>query len=82
MRTTLDIDDDLLAAAREIARREHQSLGTVISRLARQTLSGSADGAVDAAEAPEAVAGFRPFPSRGAPVTNETIDRVRDAEGT
>ena len=26
-------------------------------------------------------AGFRPFPSRGGPVTNETIDAIRDAEG-
>ena len=33
MRTTLDIDDDLLAAAKELARRERTTAGEVISRL-------------------------------------------------
>ena len=31
MRTTLDIDDGVLAAARAIAEAEHRSLGSVIS---------------------------------------------------
>ena len=31
MRTTLDIDDDLLAAAKELARREGRSAGQVVS---------------------------------------------------
>lgn len=34
-RTTLVIDDDTLAAAREIAAREEKSIGEVISALAR-----------------------------------------------
>lgn len=35
MRTTLQIDDDVLDAARAIAESEDTSLGAVISRLAR-----------------------------------------------
>jgi hypothetical protein len=35
MRTTPDIEDDVLLAAKEMARREHLSAGQVISRLVR-----------------------------------------------
>ncbi len=36
MRTTLDIDDDVLRAAKELARRERKSAGRVLSELARR----------------------------------------------
>jgi len=36
MRTTLDIADDVLFAAKEIARREQKSLGQVVSDLVRK----------------------------------------------
>ena len=39
MRTTLVIDDDVLAAAKHLAGREHKSIGEVISMLAREGLS-------------------------------------------
>lgn len=39
MRTTLNIDDDVAAAARELAADEHRSLGSVISELARRGLT-------------------------------------------
>ena len=39
MRTTLDIDDDVVAAARELAVGERRSLGSVISELARRGLT-------------------------------------------
>ncbi|MDX2270249.1 MAG: hypothetical protein NW208_19260 [Bryobacter sp.] len=39
MRTTLDIDDDVLAAAKELARLKQQGLGRTISDLARQSLT-------------------------------------------
>lgn len=39
MRTTLDIDDDVVAAARELAADERRSLGSVISELARRGLT-------------------------------------------
>jgi hypothetical protein len=41
MRTTLTIDDDLLAVVRELAERQRRSLGAVISDLARQSLVAS-----------------------------------------
>jgi len=39
VRTTLDLDDDLLAAARELAAAERRSLGSVVSELARRGLT-------------------------------------------
>ncbi len=39
MRTTLNIDDDVAAAARELAACERRSLGSVISALARRGLT-------------------------------------------
>lgn len=44
MRTTLDIDDAVLAAAKEIARARGQTTGMVISELARQGLEGNRPG--------------------------------------
>jgi hypothetical protein len=38
MRTTLSIEDDVLAAAKELAAREGKTVGEVISALARQAL--------------------------------------------
>jgi len=39
VRTTLDIDDDVIAAARELATSERRSLGAVVSELARRGLT-------------------------------------------
>lgn len=39
MRTTLAIDDDVLAAAKHLAEREQRTVGEVISALARQGLA-------------------------------------------
>ena len=41
MRTTLTIDDDLLAAAKTLARAKSESVGRVISDLARRGLSAA-----------------------------------------
>ena len=38
MRTTLAIDDDVLAAARAIARQSNRTIGEVVSDLARSAL--------------------------------------------
>ncbi|MDB4336821.1 CopG family transcriptional regulator [Synechococcus sp. AH-603-M21] len=46
MRTTLQLDDDVLAAARVLALQRQSTIGDVISDLARQALSRSADGGV------------------------------------
>ena len=39
MRTTLELDDDVVAAARELATGARRSLGSVISELARRGLT-------------------------------------------
>ena len=80
MRTTVDIEDDVLAAAKELSRQQGRSAGAVISALLRQALTGSAPGA-STERAQESVAGFRPFPSRGRAVTNSGVDALRDTEG-
>lgn len=74
MRTTLDIDDDVLNAAKERARRENTTAGKVISQLARQSLIAPRPTGV--AE-PGTAYGFTPFESRGAVITNELIDKLR-----
>jgi hypothetical protein len=42
MRTTLELDDDLLSAAKHLARQRRATLGRVISELARQSLAAKA----------------------------------------
>jgi hypothetical protein len=77
VRTTLDIDDDVLHAAKERARREGKTAGEVISQLARAALTAAAS---TRGGERNAVQGFRPFPSRGGIVTNDLIDRMRDED--
>jgi len=78
MRTTLDIDEDVLRAAKERARRENKTAGTVISELARAALTAPPRTSV--AGESKAVYGFRPFPKRGGIVTNELIDKLREED--
>jgi hypothetical protein len=79
MRTTLDIDDDVLAAAKELSRRQSVSAGKMLSQLARLALAG--DVPASAGRARGGVAGFRPIASRGVPVTSKLVDSLRDADG-
>ena len=87
MRTTLDIEDDVLFAAKEIARREKKSLGQVISELARRAFAAGQTSGQQAPPAPPraserlATYGIQPLPARGSLVTNELIERLRDEEG-
>jgi hypothetical protein len=75
MRTTLDIADDVLQAAKERARREHKTAGQVVSELLRQALTAPPARAI---REPKAVHGFTPFPRRGAVITNDLIDQLRN----
>ncbi|MBZ0114891.1 MAG: ribbon-helix-helix protein, CopG family [Thermoanaerobaculia bacterium] len=78
MRTTLNIDDDILHAIKERARREHRSTGEVLSNIVRESLvRGSQSGEI-AEEG--SFYGFDPLPHRGPVVSNELIDRLRDEE--
>ena len=76
MRTTLDIANDVLRAAKDRARREKKSTGEVISELARSALTAPPE--APSARAPKALHGFRPFPKRGGIVNNELIDTLRE----
>jgi hypothetical protein len=77
MRTTLDIDDDVLNAAKERARHQRKTVGEIVSELAREALTGTTAIAPGVRES-RSVHGFRPFPKRGGVVTNDLIDKLRD----
>lgn len=85
MRTTLDIDDDVLDAAKALARAAHTTSGKVISDVMRRAIQqGLAHGdpapVLRAAE-PVAVYGFVPLTSGGKIVTNDMVRALRDETG-
>lgn len=73
MRTTLKLDEDVLAAARALARQQDRTLGEVVSALARRGLA-------PATPAPEYRNGIRLMPVRSdaRPMTLEEINELRD----
>ena len=79
MRTTLDIADDVLMAVKERARREKRSAGEVLSECAREGLMHRNH--TYEATRPESFYGFEPLPARGAAVSNDLIDKLRDEDG-
>ncbi len=82
MRTTLDIDDEDLNAAKAIARRQHKTAGSVISELARRALTQPMpEQQTPASGSQEAFFGFRPLVAEGRVLSNETVERLREQEG-
>ena len=75
MRTTINLDDDVLLIVKERARRERRTIGEVLSELARLALAGRVPD-----RSGEEFHGFRPLPPRGRPVSNAEIDRLREDE--
>ena len=72
MRTTLAIDDDILVAAKAMARQQNRSLGEIISDLARKSL-----------RRPESCSERNGIPLLGGnpntpPVTLEMVNALRD----
>lgn len=73
LRTTLAIDEDVLGAAKEIAERDHKTLGKVISDLARQAMRPASterrtrDGVLLLPVGPDA-----------GPVTLDMVNKLRD----
>ena len=77
MRTTLEIDDDVLLAAKELAAAQGSTAGKVLSELARKGLSASAS------RKPAARRNGIPLlaPRKGArPVTSATVAALLDDE--
>jgi hypothetical protein len=72
MRTTLAIDDDVLAAAKHLAERENKSVGEVVSTLARLGLTRASRGS-------KTERNGIPLLRRGpTPVTLELVNQLRD----
>ena len=73
MRTTLDLDDDVMAAARELASAEKRSIGAVVSELARRGLTPArveVDGELPVIRVPAGTA----------PITPEMVRRALDED--
>jgi len=72
MRTTLDIDEDVLLATKAIAKQKSLSMGKVLSELARQTLTHQLE--------TDTRNGVPLFPQQpgASVVTLELVNRLRD----
>ncbi len=72
MQTTIDIDDDVLADAEQLARQTSQTVGKVLSSLSRMQLKLSLSASTGRS-------GFPLLPMRDpTPVTLEDVNRLRD----
>ena len=89
MRTTLDIDEPVLQALKELARRQGRTAGAVASELIHRALSQPT--AQAASTSSTGRHGFRPFTAESASgagtpltprVTNEQVNRLRAETGT
>ena len=80
MRTTLEIDDEVLQAAKELARRENKTVGQVVSELLRHALAAPSAAASGAARELKPADGFKPFARRGGIVTNALVDQLRTSD--
>lgn len=79
MRTTIDIDEDVLSAAKDIARLEGKTMGQVISELVRKALTEPAGSGFAEAAATYGLDDWPTFPRRGGPpVTSDMIRQVED----
>ena len=74
MRTTVDIDDDVLQAAKELSTREQKTAGKLISEWARRGIRGSTESSPE----PLVVNGFEILPARGRVVTSEQVRELLD----
>ena len=72
MRTTIAIEDDVLTAARAIARHRNQSVGTIVSELARHSLRPPV------ARAERNGVPLLPVREKGVIVTPEIVNALRD----
>ena len=76
MRTTLAIDDEILAAARHLAEREKKTVGEVISALAKKGLARNQRSAPAQRNGIPLLAS----PPGAMPVTMELVNQLRDEQ--
>ena len=96
MRTTIDLDEDVLVAVKALSRAQRRTLGQVLSDVARQgilhrgsktlqpedtrTTGGNAEFQSKTARLAEL--GVRPFAyTNGLLATNELVNKIRNQEG-
>jgi hypothetical protein len=75
VRTTLEIDDDILQAAKELAAKHKSSTGQVISGLARRALNLGGECVA------QVRSGVPLLPSRGEVVSLDHVQKLMDQEG-
>jgi hypothetical protein len=75
MRTTLDIDDDVLSAAKELAVARRKTAGQVLSELARQALTRPTTTGSE-----ERRGGFRLLPRTGKIITPELVGKLLEED--
>jgi hypothetical protein len=75
MRTTLNLDPDVLLAVKELAEIRGTTAGKVLSELARTALKAAREGGLVRNGVPL----LEPTPDEGV-VTSEVVDRLRDEE--
>ena len=73
MRTTLTLDDDVLSAAKALAAERNETIGDVISGLARQALSPPPPPAATRNGVP-----LLPVRADGGPVPLDIVNALRD----
>jgi hypothetical protein len=79
MRTTVNIADDALMAARHLAQREHMPLGEAISELIRR---GATSGAHRSMQPQEPLRGrFALLPARDEVITPRHVRELMEREG-
>lgn len=78
MRTTLSLDDDVFAVARQRAQREHTSLGEAVSRYIRDALRANTQAPTSP---PVLRSKYSVLPARDEIITTEHVRRLMDQEG-
>ncbi|MDB4379547.1 CopG family transcriptional regulator [bacterium] len=80
MRTTLQLDDDVLAAARVLARQRQSTIGDVMCDLTRQTLSKPAGKSSQTHQEQRSELPQLPVNASGCVVDLELVNQLRDED--
>jgi hypothetical protein len=78
MRTTLALDNDVFAVARQKAQREHVSIGQAVSELMRQGIRAMQQ---PASQLPATRSKYAVLPARNEIISSEHVYKLMDQEG-
>ncbi|PAT32935.1 hypothetical protein CLI92_04315 [Vandammella animalimorsus] len=80
MRSTFNLDDDMLILAQQTAQRERITLGQAVSQWMRRGAQHMADAPAPLASQPRSP--YSVYPARsGPPITSQDVYRLLDEEG-